>query len=586
MSRSPANKATNHAPASASEWTTHDPVSKANERISRLPFTRFERSFSSLFRTYCEDFEALAEFYAGDPWSPEVRVDAAARSASPSPEDRETVADVLEAQNTALSASSVLSEATRASLDALRDPEGVAVVTGQQVGLFGGPLYTVYKTLTTLALAERLHRETGRPVAPVFWLAGEDHDFAEIAAARLLRRNELAEVRLPEPERANEKRNTGPVGRLAPEDALQGALDALDDTLPASDFKPALMETVRRAYAPGTPLQTAFARLLRALLPEGAGLVFAHPDHHRLKARAAPLFRREIRAPRTSAEHVREAGRRLEDAGGHAQIGARPVNLFLLEEEGRLPLDLSSADDEPLFSVRGTERFVSRDELLDLLEEAPERFSPGVVLRPLMQDRLLPTAAYVAGPAEVAYHGQLGGVYEEAGVERPLVYPRASVTLLEGKVAKVLKKFDLGPADLEGDPERLFQSIVERDMEVDLDALFDAAQPPIHQALDDLKPEVEAVDGTLGPSVEATRAEIAGALDDLKAKAMRAEKRSHDEVRAQLEKARANLFPDGAPQERVVNVLYFLNKYGGAAFLDDLHDALSLDTRAHQVVSI
>ncbi|PSQ68750.1 MAG: bacillithiol biosynthesis cysteine-adding enzyme BshC, partial [Bacteroidetes bacterium QH_2_67_10] len=308
--------------------------------------------------------------------------------------------------------------------------------------------------------------------------------------------------------------------------------------------------------------------------------------HHRLKARAAPLFRREIRAPRTSAEHVREAGRRLEDAGGHAQIGARPVNLFLLEEEGRLPLDLSSADDEPLFSVRGTERFASRDELLDLLEEAPERFSPGVVLRPLMQDRLLPTAAYVAGPAEVAYHGQLGGVYEEAGVERPLVYPRASVTLLEGKVAKVLKKFDLGPADLEGDPERLFQSIVERDMEVDLDALFDAAQPPIHQALDDLKPEVEAVDGTLGPSVEATRAEIAGALDDLKAKAMRAEKRSHDEVRAQLEKARANLFPDGAPQERVVNVLYFLNKYGGAAFLDDLHDALSLDTRAHQVVSI
>jgi len=560
-------------------------VSEANGRpTTRLPFRRFERSFSALFQTYCDDVGALSDFYPGDPWSEEARAAAAERAAA-GEHEREPVADALEAQNAALSASGTLSDATRASLGALRDPEGVAVVTGQQVGLFGGPLYTVYKTLTTLQLAERLREETGRPVAPVFWLAGEDHDFAEVAAARLLRRNELAEVRLPDPDPGAEgQRNVGPVGRLAPEDALADALDALSGVLPASDFKPALMETVRRAYAPGTPLQTAFARLLRALLPDEAGLVFAHPDHRRLKAQAAPLFRREIEAPRAAAEHVADAGQQLEDAGGHAQLTAHPVNLFLLEEEGRLPLDLA---DDGTFSVRGTERFFTEGELLDRLDDEPERFSPGVVLRPLMQDRLLPTAAYVAGPAEVAYHGQLGGVYETFGVERPLVYPRASATLLEGKVEKVLDKFGLDSADLEGDPERLFQDLVEQDMEVDLDALFAEAQPPIHQALNQLKPGVEAVDGTLGPSVEAARAEITDALDELKSKAMRAEKRSHDEVRAQLEKARANLFPDGrAPQERVVNVLYFLNKYGGAALLEELRDTLSLDTRAHQVVSV
>jgi bacillithiol biosynthesis cysteine-adding enzyme BshC len=284
---------------------------------------------------------------------------------------------------------------------------------------------------------------------------------------------------------------------------------------------------------------------------------------------------------------VSKAGRRLEAQGGHAQVTARPANLFLLEEEGRLPLDLSSGEaGEDVFSVRGTGRYFSKKELLALLDEAPERFSPNVVLRPLVQDRLLPTAAYVGGPGEVAYFGQLRGVYEHFGVEMPLAYPRASVTLLERKVVKVLDKFALDPPDLEGDVERLFQRIVEREMDADLDGMFGKAQPPIHEALNDLKPQVEAVDRTLGASVEAARAEIAGTLDDLKSKALRAEKRDHDEVRAQLQKARANLFPGGAPQERVINVLYFLNKYGGPALLEDLYATLSLDTREHQAAAL
>ena len=550
----------------------------------RLSFSHLERSFSRLFEAYTGDFEALRDYYAGDPWSAGARADAATRAAEADYRDREArhaVADVLAEQNARFTAHGALGEATQAHLEALRDPEGVAVVTGQQVGLFGGPLYTAYKTLTTLQLAGRLREETGRPVAPVFWLAGEDHDFAEVASAALLRHNDVARARLPEPR--SEGRNAGPVGRLAFEDGLAEALGQLDDALPGSDFKPPLMEATRAAYAPGTPLGDAFARLLRALLPDDAGLVFIDPDDARLKAQAAPLFRQEIEAPRATEARVAEASEHLEADGYHAQITARSPNLFLLDDAGRLPLDLA---DDGRFSVRGTPRAPAAADLLERLRAAPADFSPGVALRPLVQDRLLPTAAYVAGPAEVAYHGQLGGVYERFGIERPLVYLRASATLVEKKVQKVLDKFDLDLPDFEGDRERLFQRVVRREMDADLDAIFGAAQPPVHQAINDLKPQVEAVDATLGPAVEAARAEIADALDELKSKAMRAEKRDRDEVRAQLAKAQVNLFPEGAPQERVVSVLYFLNKYGGAPLLDDLLGALSLDTRAHQVLRL
>lgn len=557
--------------------------------MRRLPFDRLN-AFSDLFAAYTADFSALEAFYAGSPWDEDARADAARRAVSGSeqvlsgraaeaPRDRDAVADALEAQNTNLSADGSLSEKTRAHLGALRDPEGVAVVTGQQVGLFTGPLYTVYKTLTALQLAERLREETGRPVAPVFWLEGEDHDFAEIAAARFLRRNEPAEVRLPAPDTSG--LNGGPVGRKTFEGAMPGVLDDLDAALPDSDFKPALMEAVRGAYAPETPLLVAFARLLRAFFPE-AGLVFIDPNDRRMKAHAAPLFRQEIEAPAASSEHVEAAGRKLEAAGFHAQIGARPSNLFLLTGDGRLPLDF----DGDRFTLRGTDRSFSERELLGRLDEAPERFSPNVVLRPLMQDRLLPTAAYVGGPAEIAYHGQLGGVYEQFGVARPLLYPRASVTLVERKVQKVLDKFDLDVDAVEEDLERLFQRVVRQEMEADVDELFGAAQPPIHQALSELKPQVEAVDRTLGSAVEAARAEIAGTLEALKGKTLRAEKRGQDEVRAQLQKARANLFPGGVPQERVLNVLHYLAKYGGTQLLDDLFETLTLETDAHQVVAV
>jgi bacillithiol biosynthesis cysteine-adding enzyme BshC len=529
-------------------------------------------AFPSLFVDYCTDYEAVADFYPGDWRDPDARRTRAEHAAA-RPVDRDALVDVLAAQNERWGAGA---DAMR-NVEALRDPESVAVVTGQQVGLFTGPLYTIYKTITTLQLADEWAEQTGRPVVPMFWVEGEDHDFEEIATAHLLRRNEVESLAYA----PGVGDNPGAVGRLRLTDAIEPVLDHLDDTLPPSDFKPAVMEHVRAAYQPGTSLEDAFAQLLRALF-EGEGLVFINPDDERLKALSRPLFRREIEEPEAAAARIDATSQALRDRGYHAQVHAQPTNLFWLANDGRHAIDLG---DDGTFRLRHTDRTFTRSELLDRLDAAPERFSPNVVLRPLMQDHLLPTAAYVAGPGEVSYFAQYGDVYAWADLEPPLIHPRASVSLVEGKVQKVLDKYELSVCDFRAQPEALFQSVVVDTMEVDIDAVFQEATTQMHRAINALKPEVEAVDSTLSSSAEATRAAIVEEMEDLKQRTVRAEKRHRDDVRAQLQKAQTNLRPLGQLQERTINVLYYLNKYS-PDLLTDLRTALRTDTSAHQIIEL
>lgn len=529
-------------------------------------------AFPDLFVDYCTDYDPVADFYAGD-WRDASDRRTAAERAAARPAARDAVADVLAEQNADWGGG----DAALRNVEALRDPEAVAIVTGQQVGLFTGPLYTIYKTITTLQLAEEWAEQTGRPVVPVFWVEGEDHDVEEIATTHVLRRNEGVSLSY-EPGVTD---NPGAVGRLPLTDAIEDVLGRLADTLPNSDFKPAVMEQVRAAYRPGTSLEDAFALLLRALFPED-GLVFMNPDDEQLKGLTRPLFQREIEDPETPAARIDATSQALRDRGYHAQVHARPTNLFWLADDTRRAIDLG---DEGRFVLRDTERTFTRPELLDRLDAEPERFSPNVVLRPLMQDHLLPTAAYVAGPGEVSYFAQYGDVYDWAELAPPLIHPRASVSLVEGKVQKVLDKYGLGVCDFRADLDALFQDVVVDTMDVDVDAVFQDATTEIHKALNALKPEAETVDPTLGAAAEATRAAIVEEMNDLKQKVVRAEKRQQDEVRAQLEKAHANLRPQRHLQERRINVLYYLNKYS-LDLLDDLRHALRPDTSEHQVVEL
>ncbi|PEN13704.1 bacillithiol biosynthesis cysteine-adding enzyme BshC [Longibacter salinarum] len=539
-------------------------------------------AFPDLFVDVAERRESALRFYDGDWKDPAARKAKADRVAA-QPADRDVLADALMDHNAEWSEAGEVSDAVRKNIDRLRDPESVAVVTGQQVGLLSGPLYTIYKTITTLQLAEEMAADLDRPVVPVFWVEGEDHDFEEIAHASFFHRNELVDVDYPtELEASPDAENVGPVGRLPLDGRIDTVLGELDEILPPSDFKPEIMSALRQAYAQGTCIEDAFARLIRHLF-RGTGLVLMNPDDPKLKALVRPLFRRDLTDSQSAVDAIQEASADLKSSGYHAQVHAAPTNLFLLEKDGRLPIDVD--EDRGGFTLRGTGRHVSEEEMLDRLETAPEDFSPNVVLRPLMQDALLPTAAYVAGPGEVSYFAQYRGVYEWAELTMPLIHPRASVSLVESKVQSVLDAFDLSVSDLTGDVEQLFQEIVVRQMDVDVDAVFGEALAQIHGAINDLKPAVEDVDRTLVKSAEAARAAIAQEMSDLKQRVVRAEKRQHDEVRAKLSKARVNLVPEGGLQERRINVHYFLNKYS-PDLLDDLRSVLSTDTSSHQVVML
>lgn len=323
----------------------------------------------------------------------------------------------------------------------------------------------------------------------------------------------------------------------------------------------------------------AFATLMRRLFL-GSGIVFISPDDRHLKEMVAPLFEREISDTFSVAERLHSVSERLR-ADYHAQVSVKPTNLFLMDEDGRHPLDA----EDGIFRIRGDGQQLSKEELLAALTASPEKFSANVVLRPLVQDTLLPTALYVAGPSEIAYFAQFKPVYDWAGIPMPAIFPRASATIVEGKVQKVLNEFEIGLPDLDQDIETLFQRLIRERLGSDVDERFEAAKRHIHEAVNDLQPFLQEVDRTLVKSAEATRTALIKEFDRFRHRVLKAEKRNHEQVRAKLAKAQTNLFPDGKPQERTMSVLYFLSKYG-VDFIDQLGESLSAETNAHQILSV
>lgn len=526
--------------------------------------------FSALFRRYAAGDPAALRFFARDWRSSDALAEAAAEAAALG-RDRDALADVLLEQNAAWGNDDAT---VRRHIGALRGPESAAVVTGQQLGLFGGPLYTLYKVVIAVQLARRLTEQTGRAVAPVFWMAGEDHDWEEVRTATVLHGDEIVRLALPPGD------DRTPVGRRRLGAEVEAAVAGLAEALEPTAFTDDLLAAVRAAYRPGATVREAFARLMARLFA-GTGLVLMSVDDARLKRLAAPVFRAEVEGYAETHARLEAVGAELEAAGFHQQVAPMPVNLFLMEPEGRFTLDPEAGG----FALRGLDRRFAKEDLLALLEAEPERFSPNVVLRPIVQDHLLPTAAYIAGPGEAAYYAQLRPVYARFGVPMPVVYPRASVTLLEGRVQRVLDRYGLGLGDLAGDLDALHRRIALGRAEHDVEAAFGEAARALNGVVDALKPIATDTDPTLERSAEALRARLQKDVEALKAKIVRAEKRKHDEVRAQLDAAQASLFPAGSPQERVLSPLYVANRYGLDVAVR-LAEGLALDTAEHQVVEL
>ena len=509
---------------------------------------------------YAYDFRSLAPFYAGNPSMLASWAGAVARVQARQ-QPREDIARVIAAQQRRRGAPA-------RALDAgarLADPRTVAVVTGQQAGLFGGPLFTLFKALTAIQLAEQVSSVLGVPAVAIFWVDAEDHDWNEVRGCSVFDAD-LAVKTVSLPARSSDDLTT--VASVQLDASIVAAIDEMAQTLPDTEFRATVISQLRACYAPGVGMADAFARFLEHVLGNRGLIVYDSSDKS-AKALAAPLFVRELSTPGRTTTLAGQAGADLTARGYHAQVQTQDGGLAV-------------------FTLKDGRRPVQQQEAAGLVAEAgssPDNFSPNVLLRPLVQDTLFPTICYVAGPAELAYLGQLRGVYDHFGIPMPLMYPRATATLVDSAALRFLTKYNVPLEVLQAQDEAALNDLLKAQIPPEIDASLAAAARAVDTAMGEVIAAMPALDPTLEGAARSTLGKMQHDLQTLNGKTIQAAKRRDDTLRRQFMRTRALAFPGGHPQERTVGCLSFLNQYG-PALVERLEDELPLDLGHHWIVAI
>lgn len=445
-----------------------------------------------------------------------------------------------------------------ARLERFVEQGGYMVTTGQQAALFGGPLYNVFKALTALRLAEALEARVGKPVLPLFWVSSEDHDWDEACHADVIGvDNELHHVALAPPS----EDVTPALHRITLGDEITEALDTFLSYLPDTDFSPEYEELLRSAFRPGGTLVDGFHETLQHLLGP-MGLYFTDAIHPVVKRDSAPVLLAELERAAELEDVLRQTSTAVEDAGYALQVPILEgsVNLFAEGPAGRERLYRENGS----FRLRTSGREVSEAELRERFADDPDVLSPNVLLRPVVESALFPTLSYVGGPGEMAYFGQLKDYFEAHGVGMPVVFPRWSATLVEGKIGKVLSKFDLDVAALDRPFHEVASELAREEVPGDVRAALGKLRGAIGSGIGELTKAARSVDETLKGPVQQGGSQALGILEDLEKKIVQAVKRQSEVALSQLEKAQVHLYPGGKPSERVQSPFYFLSRYGGA----------------------
>jgi bacillithiol biosynthesis cysteine-adding enzyme BshC len=520
---------------------------------------------------YTHAFAPLSEFFNGDPSDPGAWLKAIGRTQAHA-RDLTSIAEVIAAQQQRRGAP----PEAQAALDRLLQPGAVAVLTGQQAGAFGGPLFTLLKAVTALKLAARVRQEHKVPAVAVFWVDAEDHDWEEVSSCEVLDADLQARtVRLEPPRGAG----TLPVGRLQLPDSVASSLDDLASFLSPTEFTATLMTRLRSAYRPGASPSEAFARVLEFTLGE-FGLVVYDASDPAAKPLARGIFVREARFPGQTAELASATGARLVELGYHAQVSAHADGLALFSLDGGRS-SIRFADG----AFHLGDRVLSQDALVSEISAHPASFSPNVLLRPIVQDTLFPTVAYVAGPNELAYLGQLKPVYEHFGVPMPLMVPRASATLLDSAGVRFLARYGVALDTLHAQDESELNRLLEASLPQEVEEAYEAASSALAERMQQLVQAVPSIDPTLEGAAKSTLGRIHHELQGLHTKIIHAAKRRDETLRRQFSRTRAQAFPDGHAQERAVAFISFLNRHG-PGLVDQLMSQLPLDPGYHWIVTV
>ena len=558
---------------SPTEAACYSTPEDAGLRVEALPFERIPHQ-SRLFLDYLRDPLALSRFY---PSAVRFHHELAARV----PEvlaahktDRNVLCDALEAMNRHWGA-------TRETLDniaLLREEDCVAVVSGQQAGLFTGPLYTIYKALSAVKLAGCL-AQRGTKAVPVFWIATEDHDFPEVGSAEFIGCDcRLARVSVSP---AMHKENL-PVGKVVLDASIEETVNRLLEVLPETEFAASVKELVRDAWRPGRTYGEAFARMMTRLAGS-YGLVLLDPLDAKLKELAAPLYALAARRAPEVASAVLKRSRELEEAGYHAQVVASTDSfpLFMHTKDGAR--HAVARTDEGRYKARATEEEYTTEELAELAAQEPERFSPNVTLRAVVQDYLLPTVAYMGGAAEIAYFAQTAEVYRVLGRPATPILPRSSLTIVERRTGRTLERYGLSLEDLFAGQDSVIARVVEEHLGAETGQAFNHTAKTINQELDALQEHLRGVDPTLADALETGRRKINYQVEGLRSRFHRAEMQRDRAAHRQLERTFAALYPEKTLQERRINITSLVVRHGHY-IINWIYDAINLGSSDHQIV--
>jgi len=524
-----------------------------------------------LFTDYLYNFEKVKGYYKYNFRDKEEYIKLFKKRTELGGENRELLAGILQRQYQGKE----ISENTQRNLSILERKNTLTVVTGQQLGILGGPLYTFYKIITTIKLCINLNeRYDDYNFVPVFWLEGDDHDFEEVKSVNIVDENNNLK-RISYEDEVPEDENKGSVGFLKLKTDINRFFNDLSSELRDTEFKDEVISKLKSFYSEGNTFKDAFRDLLFWLFDD-YGLLIFDPQDAEVKKLLAPVFKKEISDFRNHSEKLVNISARLEEEY-HAQVKVRPINLFYQTDEGRYLIE--PVENE--YRLKRKRKKFTYDELMDLIDRDPSKFSPNVLLRPVCQDYILPTAFYIGGPSEISYFAQVTPLYAAYQVEPPVIYPRSSATIIEKNIISLLEKYELSLQDIFTGSEELKNRVIEIISPNSLDDIFNHSANELELIYDKLKERLFEFDKTIADVSTKYRQKTIHYLEELKGKALDAQKKKHEVTLRQVDKLSTALFPNSNLQERELNFVYFAYKYG-PEFITRIFEQLSINKFEHQ----
>ncbi|MEB3100643.1 bacillithiol biosynthesis cysteine-adding enzyme BshC [Ferviditalea candida] len=448
---------------------------------------------------------------------------------------------------------------------ALRNPETLVVIGGQQAELFTGSLYVIHKAITILQLAKQAEEKLGRPVIPVFWIAGEDHDIDEVDHIHVLSAQQKVEkIKLATPHGWRSSVSRMKIGAAEWNDALQW----LQGSLPDTELKAGLLSTLRSISCRSETMTDFFAGILSALFAD-YGLVMMDSDDPAVRKLEGPVFARMVTEYRSLNESFLESTRKVEELGYRPQVEVyeNGANLFLFEQQERKLLFGSPKG----FQDKKAQLHYSESEILRMAEEAPEKLSNNVLTRPLMQEFLFPVLFTVLGPGEIAYWSQTVAAFHKLDMKSPIIMPRMGYTLLEGPIQKQMNKYGFSFEDVIYRFDEKKQAWLDQQDDLRLEERFAEIKQKFEEIYRPLLKELGAVQPGLDRLGSANILKIQEQIDFLKNRSIGAYQQKFEAAVRQMDRVRLSILPLGKPQERVYNVFAYLNKYGD----EWLHELIS-----------